>query len=267
MKMIKILSIAVLAAAVLQSCKKDDNNDNNSNSGATTMKVRMTDAPGNYSAMHVQVTKVEAYLDNTGWVVLDSSSQNVSVLDLTNGAETQIAYKSSSVPTGHYSQLRFTFGTTNTVTVHDQTGDNTYNAGWTGASDHTLTINIDKQVNSGTQASLLVDFNAAQSVSSNILGNYSMTPVITWIEDESTGVKGTITGADQAVLTFTSSANTYTTYMADDGKFLVRGMVSGSYTLTIDGMHTGQTVLSQMTMNSVIVANGAITNMNTITFN
>lgn len=266
--MIKILSIAVLAAAVLQSCKKDDNNDNNGTPSTTTMKVRMTDAPGNYSAMHVQVTKVEAYLDNSGWVVLDSSSQNVSVLDLTNGAETQLAYKSSSVPTGHYSQLRFTIGSTNnTVTVHDQTGDNTYNVSWTGASDHTVTINVDKQVNSGTHAEFLVDFNAAQSVSSTILNNYTMTPVITWIEDESTGAKGTITGADQAVLTFTSGSGTYTTYMADDGKFLVRGMESGSYTLTIDGMHTGQTVLSQMTMNSVIVANGAITNMNTIAFN
>jgi hypothetical protein len=266
MKMFKILSIAVITAVALQSCKKDDdNNDDNGNPG-TTMRVRMTDAPGNYSAMTVHVTKVEAYLENTGWVTLDDNDQTVNVLTLTNGTEMSLGYDATA-QTGHYTRLRFTIGAGNTVSVHDQSGDNTHDLNWVGASDHTVEVNIDRQINNGTQASILVDFDAAGSVSTDLLGNYNLTPVIRWVQSETTGVKGDLDGASQAVVTFTGGGNTYTSYIASDGRFMIRGMESGTYNLTISGMHTGTNTLDEMTMNGVVITSGQINNMGSITFN
>lgn len=266
MKMIKILSVAALAAFVFTACNKDDdNNDDNGNGNATAFKVRMTDAPGNYSGLDVDITKVEAYIDGTGWVTLNSNTQSIDVLTLTNGNEMVLSNKLAA-QTGHYSRLRLTMGENNTVTVHNDAGYQTHELTWTGSSDNTVEINIDRDVSSGSTTSVLLDFNVAQSVNGDILGNYSLMPSINWIEDEATGVKGTVTGADHAVMTFTSGGNTYTTYLADNGAFMIRGMENGIYNLTISGMHTGATELDEMQMQDVVVANGQITNMGTINF-
>jgi hypothetical protein len=265
MKMIRILSVAALAAFVFTACDKDDDNNNGNNGNATAFTVRMTDAPGNYSALNVAITKVEAYLEGTGWVTLSSNTHNTDVLTLTNGTELVLANKLAA-QTGHYTRLRLTMGENNTVTIHDNSGFNTHDLGWTGSSDNTVEVNIDRNVSSGATTSVLLDFNVAESVNQDILGNYSLMPDITWVEDEATGVKGTITGADHAVLTFVSGANSYTTYIANDGRFMIRGMVNGLYDMTLSGMHTGATDLDQMEMQDVVVANGQITNMGTINF-
>jgi hypothetical protein len=267
MKMIRILSVAALAAFVFTACDKDDdNNDDNNNGNATAFTVRMTDAPGNYSALNVSITKVEAYLEGTGWVTLNSNTQNTDVLTLTNGTEMVLANKLSA-QTGHYTRLRLTMGENNTVTVHDNTGFNTHDLGWTGSSDNTVEVNIDRNVSNGSTTSVLLDFDVAGSVSENILGNYSLMPDITWIENETTGVKGTITGAERGVLTFVSGANTYTTYLAQDGRFMIRGMANGIYDMTLSGMHDGATDIDEMEMQDIVVANGQITNMGSIAFN
>src|SRR5687768_6109274 len=128
MKMIKILSVAALAAFVFTACDKDDDDNNGNNGNATAFKVRMTDATGNYSAMSVDITKVEAYIDGTGWVTLNSNTQNTDVLTLTNGAEIVLA-NDVSAQTGHYSRIRLTVGENNTITVQDNTGSHQYDLG------------------------------------------------------------------------------------------------------------------------------------------
>jgi hypothetical protein len=266
MKMIRILSVAALAAFVFTACDKDDDNDNNNNGNATAFKVRMTDAPGNYSALNVDITKVEAYIEGTGWVTLNSNTQSTDVLTLTNGTEMVLSNKLAA-QTGHYTRLRLTMGENNTVTVQNNSGYNTYDLGWTGSSDNTVEVNIDRTVSTGSTTSVLLDFNVAESVNADILGNYSLMPTVTWIEDEATGVKGQVTGAARGVLTFTSGANTYTTYLANDGRFMIRGMENGIYDMTLSGMHTGATDIDEMEMQDIVVANGQITNMGSVAFN
>jgi hypothetical protein len=265
MKMFKILSIALIASVALQSCKKDDDNNDDNGTPGTTMRVRMTDAPGNYAGMKLNITKVEAYLENTGWVTLDDSDQEVSVLTLTNGTERSMGFDATA-QAGHYTSLRFTIGAGNTITTNDQSGNATHDLNWVGSSDNTVEVDIDRQLNANSQISVLVDFNVAQSVSQDLLGNYNMTPVITWIEDEKTGVKGDLEGASQGVVTFTGGGNTYTTYMASDGKFMIKGMENGTYNMTFSGMHTGTNTLDEMTMNGVVITNGQVNNLGTIQF-
>lgn len=265
MKLFNVLTIAALSAAMLASCKKDDNNGNNNNNGsnATTFKVRMTDAPGNFLAMNTQITSIDAMV-NGEWVNLSSENQTVSVLSLTNGMEEMLANEQSA-DTGHYTMLRITFGTTNTINVMENGEDTQHNLAFGAGVDNEVVIPIDWQLDKGDDASLLIDFNVAGSVSS-LLGNWFMDPQLTWVQDESTGVKGRLTGASNAVITFSGNGEEYSSWINNTGYFMIRGMESGTYDVMIQGMHTGQTSEDDMQMQDVVVTQGSITNMGNITF-
>ena len=267
MKILSILTIAAVSAFAFQSCNKDDDDNNNTNNpsgSATTFKVRMTDAPGNFSGMNVQITSVDAMIDGE-WVNLSNSSQTVSVLELANGDEEIIA-NDNTAQTGHYTKLRLTMGTDHTLSINDESGENTFDLNMGVGVDNEVIIDIDRQVNSGSNSSVLIDFNVASSIS-GALGTYWMSPVITWVENENTGVQGDMNGATQGVLTFTGNGETYSSYIGEDGKFMIRGMQSGSYDLMFQGMHEGQNTMDEMQMEDIVVTNGQITNMGAITFN
>src|ERR1041384_3254688 len=110
MKIHHLLTVTALSAFAFTSCDKDDdnNNNNNGNASGTTFKVRMTDAPGNFTSMTSQITSVDAMIDGE-WVNLSSENQMVSVLSLTNGNEEVLAMDNTA-QTGHYTAIRLTFG-------------------------------------------------------------------------------------------------------------------------------------------------------------
>lgn len=266
MKTVKILSFAALATAmVFTSCNKDDNNNSSGGSASpNTMKVRMTDSPGNYSAFNTNVTKVEAYMESMGWITLDSTNHNMNVLSLTNGTETTIASKSSPTA-GHYTLLRLTMGTNSSMTLNDQSGDSNHSLTWAGSTGNTVEVPIDVNVSSGSGASILLDYNVGSSISGTG-SSYSLTPMINWIEDESTGVKGDVNGAVRGMITFTNGLHTYSSYMSSQGLFLIRGMESGTYTMIIDGQASANSATSTMQQQNVLVTQGQINNMGAISF-
>lgn len=266
MKLLNILTIAAISATAFTACKKDsDKNTNSSSSNATTFKVRMTDAPGSFMAMNTQITSVDAMVDGE-WVNLSNQSQNVSVLTLTNGNEMVVA-NDGSAETGVYTKLRFTFGTNNTINVMENGQNNQYNLSFGSGVSNTVEMDINKQVNSGDKASVLVDFNVANSVSSSILGNWMFDPNMMWIQDESTGVKGQITGASRSMIELTAdNGEKFSTWADNQGRFLLRGMTSGSYDVEIMGMASGSNSESNMNAGTAVVTSGSITNMGTIAF-
>ena len=76
MKTLKLISMVMASLLfVFTSCQKDDaypsSNSNSSSTESGTFKVKMTDAPGNYAALDVQITGIDAYLENDGWVSLN----------------------------------------------------------------------------------------------------------------------------------------------------------------------------------------------------
>jgi len=265
MKSVRILSLAVVALVAFSCDKDDDNNNNNNGTNATTFKVRMTDAPGNFSAMNLNITKVDAMVDGE-WVNLSNTSQNVSVLELTNGDE-EIVANDNTAETGHYTQLRFTIGAGNTIMINDESGQNTFDVNMAVGASSEVIVAIDENIESGDDGSVLIDFNVANSITS-ALGAYWMNPAMAWIEDENTGVRGDVNGASQAAITFTGqNGDTYRSFIDGDGKFMIRGMENGSYTLMIQGMHDGQNTMDEMeSQENVVVSSGQITNMGSITF-
>ena len=118
MKTLSKISVVALGAMVaFASCKKDESIDNSSTPGNTSgnksMKVRMTDNPGNYQALDVEITSITAYNSSTGdWVELNGNAQTVSVLELTNGEEDEIAFK-SNLDAGVYTKVKMKFSQKN----------------------------------------------------------------------------------------------------------------------------------------------------------
>lgn len=87
MKTIKLPLLALITSALMfTACKKEEFPTSSlSNEKKGSFTVKMTDAPGDYEALQIEIVKIEAYLENTGWITLQNSSQFINVLSLTNG--------------------------------------------------------------------------------------------------------------------------------------------------------------------------------------
>ncbi|XOV66138.1 MAG: DUF4382 domain-containing protein [Fluviicola sp.] len=271
-------AFALMCGFAMTSCEKevDANNQNNQPEG-NSFEMRMTDAPGDYESLDVEIASVAVYSQSAGWVTLNNQAQMVSILELNNGAETQIGFN-SNVAAGTYTQARITFGTNNSLKLNSSS-----NAGLilpTGASangtlnlaldanlgqERTVYININEEVSAQSGASLLLDFNAAASIEENA-NEWIMDPVITVVTNETTGLEGDIQGAQQASIRFVNNSTNAesSTYMAASGDFMVRNLSEGSYTVYVDAEVEGQTENETMVINNVTVVEGEISSMGTI---
>lgn len=275
MKTMKALTIAgTVALFVLAGCKKEElaPNPAAASAGKGTMKVRMTDAPGDYAALHVQITKVEAQLDNGNWITLDNQAQQVSVLTLNNGVSTDLT-AAVAVDAGTYAQLRITFGGTNTLALNAgaNTTGLTFNAGgeidlaWPGA--HEVIIPVHEEIQAGATADILLDFNAAASIV-HIGNEYVIQPVINEVENAQTGIRGELQAAGHAAVMISNGVVNLSTYADASGNFLAEGLAPGTYTLTV--FPTPAEVLAGLpatyTIENVVVTEGDVTSIGSVNF-
>src|SRR5262245_50475252 len=109
-----------LVALGLASCSESPTTP-----GTGTVRVQMTDAPGDVQAVNLVITQVSVHLAGSaadsvsGWQVLNSSTQTVDLMTLQNGTFTTIAQ--ARVPVGNFTQLRLLLGAGSTVVVNGVT--------------------------------------------------------------------------------------------------------------------------------------------------
>lgn len=269
MKTLNLFSAVALSGLMLASCKKDDDNNNGNNPAnpqPASFKVRMTDGPGEFSAMNMQVTKVEAYFIAEGqssgsWRDLNSNSQSIDVMELNNGEEMVMAYDNTA-DAGMYSKLRITFGSENRLWLVGEESGLGLSLGFTNTTEQQTEIQIDEQVSEHDQHEVLLDFNVAESVE-HTGSSYFVHPRIHEVEDEHTGARGRLMSSSRASILFESQdhQHTYHTYTNNSGQFLIRGMANGTYDMICEGRKTGQNTMSQSTVHGVVVVNGEIKNM------
>jgi hypothetical protein len=228
-----------------------------------TFKVRMTDAPGNYAALNMQIVGIDAYLEDQGWVNLSSENQLVNVLTLTNGMETELV-SNTKVSTGVYTKLRIRFADEATVVVNSSIlggglGSNTTQTlTWDGPSEAEIVIHEEVSANAG--ADILLDFHVAQSVYENA-GEYFINPAVTVIEDASTGAQGSVQGTLMAAVTLFNGQHTYSTYINATGQFLIRGIEPGVYEMVIQPTEQG---LQEQHISNVVIIRGEIKQLGSI---
>ena len=273
-----MLTFGAIVATMLfvSSCKKEtmvagqeSTATATSQPAGNTMRVKMTDGPGNYQALNVNIVAVEVYKQDSGWISLNNSAQTVSVLDLTNGTSTQLGY-SSNISAGVYTKLRLKFGAQNTLTLNAQSAtllgvSAMVDLQWDAAKEVEIAIN--EEVNAHVGAEILIDFEVANSIKEN-LGTYVIHPVIRNIEDEETGVRGQIEASAHAALIVTSPEGELSSYTDASGNFMLQGLRPGEYTIKV--MSTAEQIKngmpSERTISGVVVVEGKITQAGIIRF-
>jgi hypothetical protein len=272
----KIAMLVLGLAFFATSCQKESIGPDGSKPEAGTFKAYMTDSPGDFEALNVEILRVEAYLEGKGWVTLNSTARSINVLSLTNGAQTELtAAAESEAQAGVYSKIRIIFGSNNHITISNQaalalseiTGnlEATFALHFKGQRE--VVIEIDEKVNSRVGAAVLIDFNVAQSVH-QYADSFVIDPILTLIADARTGVRGHVEGAASAAVTLSNDGGSFSTYINAEGDFLLRGMEDGTYDLAV--MPCG--VVGQIQdpqpkhVNGVIVTKGEITSVGTINF-
>jgi len=252
------ISAVVLALIVfLFGC----NNENDK--GAAHLEVHLTDAPGDYQQVNIDVQDVQVNVsssDDNGWTSLDVKEGVYDLLKLTNGLDTLIG--KIDLPPGNVAQIRLILGPNNSVKINDQlVALSTPSAQQSG-----LKIQVHQDLVEGVTYKILLDFDAARSiVSAGASGKYNLKPVIrSIVEAESGAIKGSISPVAAAPVIYAlSGVDTTATAFADPitGKFLIKGLSAATYKIIIAPKAGYQVAVKE----GVIVTTGNLTDMGIIT--
>jgi hypothetical protein len=253
MKIMNIMLSMMMISIFMVSCKKDTS-DPVSN---YPLNVRMTDAPGPYNAVYIDLQGVEITGNNGQAVVMNVNTGIYNLLAYANGMDTLIASGSLHVAT--VSQIRLILGPNNSVMV-----DSVLYPLDTPSADQTgLKLQVHQTLQAGVLYSILLDFDANKSIVMTGNGTYKLKPVIRTIETAISGaIKGDITPAGRrAAVTATSATNiTYSSNVNAAGDFLMMGLPAGIYSITI----TPQAPFNEVTMTNIAVTTGNTTMVGTI---
>jgi len=253
--------VAALAMTTIVSCNKDDD----SNSGSARVKVSMTDAPGDYDAVFVDVVDVMINADasaqgDAGWTSLSGVQTGVyDLLELTGGVSQVLA--DADVPAGYLGQIRLVLGDNNSVVVDGESQP----LSTPSAQQSGLKIQVNQELAAGETYNFLLDFDVDQSVvPAGSSGGFTLKPVIRVSNGVETGsVKGSVHPTTfQSVVKVQNATTTVSAYTDADGNFELKGVPAGIYQLKVTpAIASG---LSVKTMNDVEVKTGETLDLETI---
>lgn len=246
-----ILSLASLAF-LTQACNKD------SAAGKSYYTVSMTDAPGDYDAVFVDVQGVEVKSEGKAAVMLNIKPGIYNLLELSGGKDTLIA--TADLDAGTVSQIRLILGSRNTVVVD---GD-TFPLSTPSAEQSGLKLQVHQKLEAGVAYHVLLDFDAGQSIHQTGNGKYKLKPVLRTV---STAQSGSIKGKIQPIgtmvaVTATANGVSYSSVADVQGNFIIKGLPAGTYDVTL----TPAAPLSVVTKTNVVVQTGVATDLGTIVF-
>ncbi|HLF45648.1 MAG TPA: DUF4382 domain-containing protein [Chitinophagaceae bacterium] len=247
MKKINVFLCILTLGIAMSSCKKD------SSKKSYPYAIRMTDAPGPYSAVNIDLQGVEITGSGGKTVSLNVNTGIYNLINFSNGIDTLIA--NGTLEDATVQQIRLILGTNNTVVIDNVS----YPLSTPSADQSGLKLQVHQTLQAGVLYSVLLDFDANKSVIETGNGTYKLKPVIRTIETAISGsIKGQVTPAGTiASVTATSSSNvTYTSNTNSSGNYLVMGLPAGIYSITI----TPALPLSPVTINNVSVTTGVTTN-------
>lgn len=234
------------------SCETEKDNDK------AHLTVRMTDAPANYDAVLIDVKSVEITGNGETTVLLNTNAGIYNLLDFSNGLDTMIA--SGDLESGSVSQIRLTLGTDNSVVVDGVA----YPLSTPSAEQSGLKLQVNQTFEAGVDYIILLDFDASQSVVAQGNNSYKLKPVIRTIDAAITGsIKGSISPiGENVVVTATSNGVSYSSVTNVNGAFMISGLHSGTYSITV----TPALPLLPVTIAAKTVVAGVSTDLGIVVF-
>jgi len=257
-------AIIIAAASFLTwACRKEkDANTNGISPNKARLQVALTDDPGDYDAVYIDVRDIQINVTNDsvgGW----QSLPNVAVgrydlLRLVNDDDTILA--DAEIPVGRVHQLRLILGPDNFVVI----GNDSIRLETPSAQQSGLKLNIQQDVSAGIMYKLLLDFNVAKSIVKTGNNRYILKPVIrTMLGAVGGSIKGWVVpdSVTTAVLFILGPDTVASTYTDANGGYFVRGLNAGSYNLAF---LPGDTVLRDTSRTGIVVNTGMVTVVDTM---
>lgn len=271
MKKYNFFLMLFILATTLLSCSDDDSSSIDNSIGTAQIAVKLTDAPGEYDKVMVEVEDVRIKLKTEAdietdleagedeWLSLEGvENQRINLLDLTGGVTELLA--ETEIPAGNLMEMRLVLGDNNTIFVDGQElALQTPSAQQSG-----LKVQVDQELVTDTYYTFILDFDVDQSVVSQGNGNYLLKPVLRLSVDEESGsIAGIVTPSTEPVLVQAQSSNaTVSAYTSEEGKFQLHGLEPGTYILTAtpqEGLGYETTVV-----NNIEVEQGVVTELEPI---
>jgi hypothetical protein len=254
MRKICVLLFSVGLLVFLTSCDNEPGN--------AKIEVWLTDAPGDYQEVNVEVIGVEVHSDEggqaEGWKTLSVTPGVYNLLELTNGLDTLLG--TVELPAGNISQLRLKLGSENSLKIDDELHPLSTPSGQQSG----LKIQIHENLVEGITYKILLDFDVARSIVTQGNSSYSLKPVIRSITQAQDGaIAGIVSPVEStpAIYAIVGLDTLGTTYTDSTGAFLLRGLPAGTYNVSFAPNSNYQ----PSTQEAVSVALGTVTDMGTIT--
>jgi Domain of unknown function (DUF4382)/Carboxypeptidase regulatory-like domain len=289
-KLLSAASVILFTMVAFLACQKGETSKNSPTSGGQSLSVYLTDGPGKFDKLLMQISVVEVKLDTSAahmhddqfgdpngmngmkdddrdddhkghdefgqWDTLNIKPGTYDLLSLRNGVDTLLA---SGEINGTIRKIRITVGS---VTVIKDSVS--YPVTLLPGVNNYLYIRIHKehQQHNGNDTRLWVDFDVARSVI-NINGKYYLRPVLKpFCDNNFAEVEGVVLPVDAAAtVSIYNATDTANAFPGKDGKYKVRGLKEGIYSIT----YFGSNGYRDSTINNISVSKGKDTRVATVT--
>jgi hypothetical protein len=247
---------------ILSACTESNKEET---SGTTRFNLYLTDAPGKYEEVLIDIQEVRAHVTahdsshhDSGWMDLEVNAGVYDLLDFANDMDTLLA--SADLPAGKISQIRLILGENNEVKVDGEYHDLKTPSGQQSG----IKLNVHEVLEEGITYELWIDFDACKSIVKTGNGKYILKPVIkTYTRETSGAIKGVVVPAASRPFIFTVSASHDTiSTIADSltGKFMLKGLPAGEYDVEFEPVEG----FDDEEIEDVNVTLGVVTNLGTV---
>jgi hypothetical protein len=263
---IKSVFLALFAVTFAASCDMEGNSDSSIKAGHAKVNFYLIDAPANYDEVWIEVLSVEVLMkgnneeNGSAWINLpyEGEDQKINLLSLTGGNSEHLG--ELEVPAGEISQIRLILGEDNYL----MQGGKRLDLKTPSAQQSGLKLKVDKPLNEGISYDLVIDFDASKSiVKAGNSGLYILKPVLRVIAEESATIEGTVLPleAGPVVVSAIIDQDSVGTFADENGKFVIRGLKAGDYTLVF----TPNEDYQEKTLDEVPTQLGQVKNVGLVT--
>ncbi|SMB82854.1 conserved hypothetical protein [Hymenobacter roseosalivarius DSM 11622] len=272
MKITHYLPVAAcIGALALSSCAADKTD-------ATKLQVRMTDAPGDFQKVSLDVRQIEVHLkdeqDPNGWELLPFTPQALNILDYVNGRSALLV--DTDFAPGDLKEIRLLLGPNSTVTTRDGV---TYDLKTPSGQTSGVKLKLNKATLKERETfQLLLDFDVAKSIvqrgkwrpGDDKKERFILKPVIRVIaQDIAGGLRGTVTPTASlpqilAIRASITPADTFSTSADASGGYQLSSLPSGVYRVEFFPTTTApanQPVYKNVVRTDITVTNNQITEL------
>lgn len=250
-----LFALGVIASFSLNSCKKND--ESKTPLTHSQVSFRLTDAPGAYEAVYIDVQGVEVNHETKGWITLKVDKPGrYNLLDLRNGTDALLC--TSDIPVGRINQVRLILGSANSVQVKGKE----YPLDAPSAEQSGLKLNLNQELTADASYSFWLDFDAGKSVVETGSGSYKLKPLLRAYTQATNGkIKGSVAVLYPGTILYAiNGTDTFSTYPNSDGSFLFCGLPEAAYTLRIETATS-----ASLTLPGIAVRFGSVTDLGILT--